>query len=45
VKARRRSLIKNTDIITALSVESEENHKNSGQLIFLPKYEAGMLPI
>jgi len=42
VKASRHSLIQNTDIITALSVETEEN---SGQLIFLPKYEAGMLSI
>jgi hypothetical protein len=43
VKARRHSLIQNTDTITALSVETEENHENSGQLIFLPKYKAGML--
>jgi hypothetical protein len=45
VKASRHSLIQNTDIITALSVETEENHENSEQLIFLPKYEAGMLSI
>jgi hypothetical protein len=45
VKANRHSLIQNADIITPLFVETEENHENSRQLIFLLKYEAGMLSI